>query len=38
MVSLGEVTQNYGVPEEQSWEGIKNSYSCTFTKYKMEYY
>lgn len=38
MVSLGEVTQNYGVPEEQSWEGIKDNYSCTFTKYKMEYY
>lgn len=38
MVNLGEVTQNYNVPEGQSWDGIKDSYSCTFAKYKMEYY
>lgn len=38
MVNLGEVTQDYAVPEGQSWEGIKDNYSCTFTKYKMEYY
>ena len=38
MVNLGEVTQDYAVPEGQSWEGIKDSYSCTFEKYKMEYY
>jgi hypothetical protein len=38
MVNLGEVTQDYAVPEGQSWENIKDSYSCTFAKYKMEYY
>ncbi len=38
MVNLGEVTQNYAVPEGQSWDGVKDSYSCTFAKYKMEYY
>lgn len=38
MVNLGEVTQDYAVPEGQTWEGVKDSYSCTFAKYKMEYY
>lgn len=38
MVNLGEVTQDYAVPEGQSWDGVKDSYSCTFAKYKMEYY
>ena len=38
MVNLGEVTQDYAVPEGQTWEGVKSSYSCTFEKYKMEYY
>ena len=38
MVNLGEVTQNYAVPEGESWDGVKDSYSCTFAKYKMEYY
>jgi hypothetical protein len=38
MVNLGEVTQDYAVPEGQTWDGVKDSYSCTFAKYKMEYY
>jgi len=38
MVNLGEVTQNYAVPEGETWDGIQDSYSCTFEKYKMEYY
>ena len=38
MINLGEVTQDYAVPEGASMPGIKDSYSCTFTKYKMEYY
>jgi len=38
MVNLGEVTQSYGVPEGETWENVKDNYSCTFEKYKMEYY
>ena len=38
MVNLGEVTQDYAVPEGKTWEGVKSSYTCTFEKYKMEYY
>ena len=38
MVNLGEVTQDYAVPEGTTMENVKDSYSCTFTKYKMEYY
>jgi hypothetical protein len=38
MVNLGEVTQSYNVPEGETWENVKNNYSCTFEKYKMEYY
>jgi hypothetical protein len=38
MVNLGEVTQSYSVPEGETWDNVKSNYSCTFEKYKMEYY